>query len=190
MTLTTSNGESTELAEGIGGFAVFNTNNFKKNMERIMEEVRTHYEISYVPKSTLYDGKYQKIKVTVNEPHLTVHTRDGYFALPELNGEALQPFETSALHILDGGPRQDFAFHAAPLRFKPLHDGYHFEMSFDVPVADLATGVDQNTHKARVQSSWRFSRTPADKWWQRSVGRLTARCRLPNWRGSGAAKRS
>jgi VWFA-related protein len=144
----------TELAEGTGGFAVFNTNNFKKNMERIMEEVRTHYEISYVPKSTLYDGKYRKIEVKVDEPHLTVHTRDGYFALPELNGEALQPFETSALHILDGGPRQDFAFHAAPLRFKPLHDGYHFEMSFDVPVAGLTTGVDQNTHKARVHAEF------------------------------------
>ena len=143
-----------ELAEGTGGFAVFNTNNFKKNMEHIMEEVRTHYEISYVPDSTVYDGKYRKIKVTVAEPHLTVHTRDGYFALPQLNGEALQPFETSALHILEGGTRQDFAFQAEPLRFKPLHDGYHFEMSFDVPVAGLTTGVDRNTHKARVHAEF------------------------------------
>ena len=143
-----------ELAEGTGGFAVFSTNNFKKNMDRIMEEVRTHYEISYVPMSTLYDGKYRKIKVEVDEPHLTVHTRDGYFALPELNGEALQPFETSALHILDGGPRQDFAFHAAALRFRPVGDGYHFEMSFDVPVAGLTTGVDRNTRKARVHAEF------------------------------------
>ena len=34
-----------ELAEGTGGFAVFSTNDFKKSMARIMEEVRTHYEI-------------------------------------------------------------------------------------------------------------------------------------------------
>ena len=53
----------TDLAEGTGGFAVFSTNDFKKNMARIMEEVRTHYEISYVPQSTVYDGKYRKIKV-------------------------------------------------------------------------------------------------------------------------------
>jgi hypothetical protein len=119
-------------------------------MARIMEEVRTHYEISYVPQATVYDGKYRKIKVTVDKPHLTVHTRDGYFALPELNGEALQPFEMSALHILDGSPRQDFAFRAAALRFKPARDGYHFEMSFDMPIASLTTGEDQNTHRARV----------------------------------------
>jgi VWFA-related protein len=45
-----------ELAEGTGGFAVFSTNDFKKSMERIMEEVRTHYEISYAPQSNVYDG--------------------------------------------------------------------------------------------------------------------------------------
>jgi VWFA-related protein len=144
----------TELAEGTGGFAVFSTNDFKKNMARIMEEVRTHYEISYVPQSSVYDGKYRKIKVTVDKPHLAVHTRDGYFALPELNGEALQPFEMSALHILDGSPRQDFAFHAAALRFKPGRDGYHFEMTFDMPIAGLTIGEDQNTHRARVHAEF------------------------------------
>ncbi len=143
-----------ELSQGTGGFAVFNTNDFKKSMARIMEEVRTHYEISYVPKSTVYDGKYRQIKVVVDQPHLTVHTRDGYFALPQLNGEALKPFEMAALHILDGGPRQDFGFHAAPLRFKPLNDGYHFEMSIDVPVAGLTTAVDQKSHKARVHAEF------------------------------------
>jgi len=143
-----------ELAKGTGGFAVFNTSDFEKNMARIMEEVRTHYEISYVPKSTLYDGKFRKIKVTVDQPRMTVHTREGYFALPELNGEALQPFETAALHILEDGSRQDFPFRAAALRFRPIGEGYHFEMSFDMPIAGLTTGVDRNTHKARVHADF------------------------------------
>ncbi len=139
-----------ELAESTGGFAVFSTNDFKKNMVRIMEDVRTHYEISYVPVSNQYDGKYRKIKVTVTDPSLRIQTRDGYFALPELNGQALQPFELSALRLLNGGPRNDFGFHAAALRFKPLRNGYRFEMSFAVPIARLTTGEDGNTHKARV----------------------------------------
>lgn len=138
------------LAKGTGGFAVFNTNDFKDNMARIMEEVRTYYEITYVPKSKVYDGKFRKIDVKVNKPHAMVHTREGYFALPVLNGEALQPFETAALHILNGGPRSDFAFRAAALRFKPAGGGYHFEMSFDVPIAGLTTGVDRSRKKARL----------------------------------------
>jgi VWFA-related protein len=139
-----------ELAEGTGGFAIFNTNNFKKSMERIMEDLRTHYEISYVPGSDLYDGRFRKIKVTVADPTISVQTRDGYFALPELNGEAIQPFELPALHILDSGPRNDFVFRAAALRFQPAGGGYVFEMSFAAPMAGLTLPQDANTRKARV----------------------------------------
>jgi VWFA-related protein len=145
-----------ELAESTGGFAVFSTNDFKKNMARIMEDVRTHYEISYVPASELYDGKYRKIKVTVTNPNLLIQTRDGYFALPELNGEAVQPFELSALHLLNSlpgaGPRNDFRFRAAALRFKPVRDGYRYEMSFAMPIASLTIPQNGNTQKARVHA--------------------------------------
>jgi VWFA-related protein len=141
-----------ELAESTGGFAVFSTNSFQKSMARIMEDVRTHYEISYVPVSTIYDGRYRKIKVTVKDPNLLVQTRDGYFALPELNGGPVQPFEVSALHVLNAGPRSDFQFRAAALRFKPVRQGYRFELGFEVPTGSLTTPEDESTHKARVHA--------------------------------------
>ena len=141
-----------ELAESTGGFAVFSTNDFKKNMARIMEDVRTHYEISYVPASNLYDGKYRKIKVTVTDPSLLIRTRDGYFALPELNGEAVQPFELSALDLLNSGTRSDFAFRAAALRFNPVRGGYRFEMSFAMPIASLTIPQEGDTQKARLHA--------------------------------------
>src|ERR1035438_10228024 len=61
-----------ELAEGTGGFAIFSTNDFKRGMSRVMEDVRTHYEISYVPTSTAEDGHFRAIKVTVDDPKLLV----------------------------------------------------------------------------------------------------------------------
>jgi VWFA-related protein len=39
------------LAQATGGFAVTNTNEIAKPMQRIMEDIRTHYEISYTPSS-------------------------------------------------------------------------------------------------------------------------------------------
>jgi VWFA-related protein len=141
-----------ELAEGTGGFAVFSTNDFRKSMARIMEDVRTHYEISYVPASELYDGRFRKIKVTVTDPNMLIQTRDGYFALPELNGEPVQPFELSALHLLNDGPRNDFGFRAAAMRFQPVRDGYGFEMSFAMPLASLTMPQDENTRNARVHA--------------------------------------
>ncbi len=141
-----------ELAESTGGFAVFNTNDFRKNMTRIMEDVRTHYEISYVPTASEYDGHFRKISVTLKDPKLLVQARDGYFALPEFHGMRVQPFELTALGILNGPPRHDFDFHAGALQFKPARDGFRYEMGFQVNTGNLTTPLDQATHKARVHA--------------------------------------
>jgi VWFA-related protein len=89
-----SNGQlnMAELAEGTGGFAVFSTNEFKKNMVRVMEDVQTHYEISYVPTSTIYDGHFRQVKVLLRDPKLQVQSREGYFAVPEINGTVVAPY--------------------------------------------------------------------------------------------------
>jgi len=143
-----------ELAEGTGGFAVFNTNDFKKNMARIMEDVRTHYEISYVPASTSYDGHFRKIEVRVADNKLTVQSRDGYFAVPDIKGETVLPYELSGLRVLNGGARRDFDFRASAMRFAPTADGYRYEMGFDLDTANLPVPVDEKTHKARVHATF------------------------------------
>jgi hypothetical protein len=43
------------LAESTGGFLIANTNNTEK-LARVMEDVDTHYEISYRPASEVEDG--------------------------------------------------------------------------------------------------------------------------------------
>jgi VWFA-related protein len=139
-----------ELADSTGGFAIFNTNDFKRNMARVMEDVRTHYEISYVPKSTLFDGHFRAIKVAVSDKNLTVQSRDGYFAVPDINGETVLPYELPGLRVLDGSPKRDFDFRASALRFAPTTQGYRYEMSFDLDTAGLKVPVDQQTHTARV----------------------------------------
>jgi VWFA-related protein len=143
-----------ELAEGTGGFAIFSTNDFKRNMTRVMEDVRTHYEISYVPTSTLYDGHFREIKVAVSGKDLTVQSRDGYFAVPDLNGETVLPYEIPGLRVLNGSPRHDFAFHASALRFTPTADGFRYEMSFELDTVSLAFPVDEKTHTGRVHATF------------------------------------
>jgi VWFA-related protein len=141
-----------ELADGTGGFAVFNTNDFKRNMARIMEDIRTHFEISYVPVSNIYDGRFRRVKVTVKDPNLIVQTREGYFALPEMAGAPMLPYEVPALHALEQRDRHDFDFHVAALRFRPWRDGYRYEMAFDVDTANLTAAVNPGAQKARLHT--------------------------------------
>lgn len=144
----------TELAEATGGFAVENTNQIAIPMERVMEDIRTHYEVAYTPSATNYDGSFRKIEVRVNRPHTQVQTRSGYFAMPDINGVPLQPFEMTALHAINARPIPvSFPYEVSLLRFRPKADAVDHEMAFDIPMSSLKVDVDKKTGMGRVRVS-------------------------------------
>jgi VWFA-related protein len=143
-----------ELAESTGGFAVTNTNEIALPMQRVMEDIRTHYEVAYTPSASNYDGHFRKIQVRITRPHVTVQTRTGYFALPLINGEPLQPFEITALHAINAHPATvEFPYQAAPLRFRPKAAGADYDVAFDVPVSSLQVVTNPKTGKGRIRVS-------------------------------------
>lgn len=143
-----------ELAESTGGFAVSNTNEIALPMQRVMEDIRTHYEVAYTPSATNYDGHFRKIQVRVSRPHVTVQTRSGYFALPEINGEPLQPYETRALHAINAQPAAEgFSYEAALLRFRPKSAAVEYEMTFDIPISSLQVVTNPKTGKGQIRVS-------------------------------------
>jgi VWFA-related protein len=143
-----------ELAESTGGFAVTNTNEIALPMQRVMEDIRTHYEVAYTPSATNYDGHFRKIQVRIARPHVTVQTRSGYFALPDIHGEPLQPFEMTALHAIDSRPAPvELPCQTELLRFRPKAASVEYEMAFDVPVSSLQVVTDPKTGKGRIRVS-------------------------------------
>ena len=137
-----------ELAARTGGFAVANTNELAKPMERVMEDIRTHYELAYSPASDVYDGHFRKIVVKVDRPKSTIQTRAGYFALPDLNGQPVQPFEMTALRAINARPAPyDFPYDAGLLEYRPGAGANQCEMLFEIPVAGLKfTPVPKTDH--------------------------------------------
>ena len=143
-----------ELAEATGGFLIANTNDTAKPLHRVMEDVRTHYEISYTPSSQNYDGHFRKIEVRLKRAGLTVHTRSGYFALPQIAGEVLQPFEMAGLEALNTKPQPSaFAYGAQALPFRDAHSAVQYSMVFQVPLQNLAYREDKQTAKLRTHIS-------------------------------------
>jgi hypothetical protein len=49
-------------------------------LQGIENSLRNQYSIGYTPPRAAADGKYHKIKLTTDERHLVVDTRDGYYA--------------------------------------------------------------------------------------------------------------
>jgi VWFA-related protein len=144
-----------ELAESTGGFAVTNTNEIALPMQRVMEDIRTHYEVAYTPSSTNYDGNFRKIEVKISRPHVTVQTRSGYFALPEIDGDPIAPYEMAALRAINSQstPTTGFPSETALLKFKPIATGAQYEMAFDVPLSSLRVVTDPKTGTGHIRLS-------------------------------------
>jgi len=142
-----------ELAEATGGFAVTNTNEIAIPMQRMMEDIRTHYEVAYSPASTAYDGHFRKIEVKVTRPKVTVQTRKGYYAVPDLNGEPLQPYELLALNALNSQPAGPaFPYDFAAMKFRPAAKAVEYEATFEIPLAGLKAVPDPKTGAAHYQA--------------------------------------
>lgn len=143
-----------EIAESTGGFAVANTNQIAQPMQRMMEDIRTHYELAYTPTSTNYDGHFRTIEVRISRPHLKVQTRKGYFALPDINGEPLQPFEMAALKAINQRPvPTSFPYDAALIKFRPGSEAVSYEMAFDIPVTGLRVVMNHKTGRSQIRAS-------------------------------------
>jgi hypothetical protein len=124
-------------------------------MQRVMENIRSHYELAYTPSSADIDGHFRKIIIKVNRPHVSdLHYRKGYFALPDINGEPLQPFEAVALHAINARPASaPFSYRIAVMRFRPSQDAVEHEVTFEVPLSALHRESDPQTGRPRVKAS-------------------------------------
>jgi len=142
-----------ELAESTGGFSVTNTNEIALPMQRMMEDIRTHYELTYAPTSTKYDGHFRKIEVKVNRPKVTVQTRRGYYAVPDVNGEPLQPYELLALNAMNAQTGEPgFPYEFAAMKFRPDPQSVEYEVTFEIPLSGLKSVKDDKKGTAHFQA--------------------------------------
>jgi hypothetical protein len=78
------------LAEGTGGFTIFNTNDLLGGLDRIGREQNEFYILGYVPTDTP-EGSCHTLKVKLNRGGLNVRSRSGYC-------------NTRSANVLDGKP--------------------------------------------------------------------------------------
>ena len=80
-----------ELTSVTGGKAFYPQTDIEMDeiFERIALELRHQYSIGFTPKDFSPDGKWHKVRVKVKPPRgisrLTVRTREGYYAVPNVN---------------------------------------------------------------------------------------------------------
>lgn len=106
------------LAEETGGFLVDQSNDLTSAFQRIDEDSRFHYLLTYSPKNSTFDGRFRSIQVRVQRPGMQVFARKGYRALRRAPALDAGGHETTALALLDRAPFPNaFPIHAAGFSF-------------------------------------------------------------------------
>lgn len=140
-----------ELAESTGGLLVANTNDLRPNLQRLSEEFNTYYEITYHPKNQVYDGRFRAIAVTVSRNDAVVQARNGYFALPQMEGQTVFTYEVPLLRTLARTPLpRDVDFRAAVLQYRQQFGMRQAAVVFDLPLKDIRFEKDEKAGKYRT----------------------------------------
>jgi hypothetical protein len=71
------------LAENTDGYAIVDTNNIDRQLQRVVEDTGSYYLLGYYSTNTKLDGRYRRLTVRVTRPGLEVRARPGYLAPTE-----------------------------------------------------------------------------------------------------------
>jgi len=143
------------LADQTGGATIAETNDYRAPLKSAMDEVRTYYEAAYAPSIALNDGKFRKISVRVDRPDVVVHTRSGYFAVPQLKGgQQLAVYEMPLLNALNlSQPPADLIFQAAAERFNDRGPKVEYMVTLEAPLKELNFVAQPDKKNAAVDAA-------------------------------------
>lgn len=70
------------LAIQSGGRAIFGRNDTKNLVKECVAQGDVYYSLLYYPTNTDFNGQFRRLIVKIDKPGYTLHTRDGYYAMP------------------------------------------------------------------------------------------------------------
>ena len=144
-----------DLAQQTGGTAIAETNDYRAPLRVAMDEVRTYYEAAYAPHIAVYDGKFRRISVRVDRADVVVHTRSGYFALPQLKGgQQVYAYEMPLLNALNAtSPPLAVAFQATAERFNDHGPKVEYMVTLEAPLNGLTFAPQPDQKNSAVDAA-------------------------------------
>jgi len=137
------------LAEGTGGFAIYNTNDLLGGLERIARERNEFYLLGYVPPSSA-EGSCHAIKVKMAHGDMQVRARSGYCNVRAVNPLDGKPIEKQM--ELQAAGNQPGAIHGslqAPFFYSEPNVA-QVNLAMEIPGEAIIFNKDKGKHHATV----------------------------------------
>jgi VWFA-related protein len=137
------------LAEGTGGFAIYNTNDLLGGLQRMAQELNQFYVLGYVPQATA-EGSCHALKVKMNKAGLDVRSRSGYCNVRPTNPLEGKPVEKQMEAQASGaGAGTIHASMQAPY-FYAAPNVARVNVSMEIPGDALVFNKDKGKYHANV----------------------------------------
>lgn len=141
-----------DLAGSTGGTFIADSNDLRKPMLKLVEDVNSYYEVNYAPQGRQMDAHFRNIKVKVNRPGVKVQTRSGYFDLPQGSSNLKGSWEVSALKALEENPApQGFAFQAKAFPLRRQTGQVTGELVYQIPISALEAEENSSNKVFRLR---------------------------------------
>jgi VWFA-related protein len=132
-----------ELSENTGGFAVLDTNDYRKPMERLAADLGGFYEITYAPATAAWDGAFRKTEVKVSRPGVKAQQGNGYIATPPDESGPILAYEMPLLQALEAAePKKDFPVTAGTFAFGNTPEGRKVALVAELPISSFKVTSD------------------------------------------------
>lgn len=69
-----------QIAQQTGGKAYYNTNDFTRVIDDVINTASNYYTIAYATNNTKWNGEFRRIKIAVERPDVQVQHKEGYYA--------------------------------------------------------------------------------------------------------------
>ena len=137
------------LAEGTGGFTIFNTNDLLGGLERIGREQNEFYILGYVPGDTP-EGSCHTLKVKLNRGGLNVRARSGYCNTRSANVLEGKPLEKQLeSHAVGSQPGSIHGVLQTPY-FYTAPDTARVNLAMEIPSDTFQFNKDKGKYHANL----------------------------------------
>jgi VWFA-related protein len=139
------------LSADTGGKAFFDSNDFNAVFTQVQKDSSVYYVLGFTSSNPAKDGKYRRLKVTLNRPDLKLDFRSGYYAGRDFEhsnrADREQQLEDELAAQL---PRVDVPVYAGASYFRRDDSHYYLSVSLIVPGSQIPFVTEKDKDNATI----------------------------------------
>lgn len=144
------------LATDTGGRMFHDLNNFAPAFADVQKENSTYYLLGYSPSDTRSDGRFRRIKVTIDRKGVKVEARPGYYAPKNFRQFTNEDKEEQLTQAMDSAtPFLELPLAVEAAHFQQPGGQYYVVLAAKLPGSSIPFKQKSATRRAEFDFAWR-----------------------------------